>query len=131
MHERSSLDSFHSLWSHSNPIVKSSAASNHCQARVTSEQDALLKGRGGGARAPPPPPPPRRWLPHHVEELEGLAEGACVPFVRLLVLNCGEEFTTAGSGAYVSGMSPRLISATAVSRPVKALAFLPLLISRS
>jgi isopenicillin-N N-acyltransferase-like protein len=43
----------------------------------------------------------RRWLPGHVEELEGLSEGACVPFVRLLVLNCGEEFTSeepAGDG---------------------------------
>jgi isopenicillin-N N-acyltransferase like protein len=37
----------------------------------------------------------RRWLPGHVEELEGLAEGARVPFSRLLVLNCGEEFTSA------------------------------------
>ena len=37
----------------------------------------------------------RRWLPGHVEELEGLAEGARVPFARLLVLNCGEEFTSA------------------------------------
>ncbi|NTV04488.1 hypothetical protein HGA89_06230, partial [bacterium] len=36
----------------------------------------------------------RRWLPRHVEELEGLAEGARVPFTRLLVLNCGEEFTS-------------------------------------
>ena len=36
----------------------------------------------------------RRWLPGHVEELEGLAEGARVPFARLLVLNCGEEFTS-------------------------------------
>lgn len=36
----------------------------------------------------------RRWLPRYVEELEGLAEGASVPFDRLLVLNCGEEFTS-------------------------------------
>ena len=36
----------------------------------------------------------RRWLPGYVEELEGLAEGARVPFARLLVLNCGEEFTS-------------------------------------
>ncbi len=35
----------------------------------------------------------RRWLPHLVEELEGLAEGSGVPLSRLLVLNCGEEFT--------------------------------------
>jgi isopenicillin-N N-acyltransferase-like protein len=35
----------------------------------------------------------RRWLPHLVEELEGLSEGSGVPFSRLLVLNCGEEFT--------------------------------------
>lgn len=37
----------------------------------------------------------RRWLPHLVEELEGVAEGAAVPFTRLMVLNCGEEFTSA------------------------------------
>ena len=50
----------------------------------------------------------RRWLPGHVEELEGLAEGARVPFARLLVLNCGEEFTSdepAGDGAHPG--SPR------------------------
>jgi isopenicillin-N N-acyltransferase-like protein len=41
----------------------------------------------------------RRWLPGHVEELEGLAEGARVPFARLLVLNCGEEFTSADQPA--------------------------------
>jgi isopenicillin-N N-acyltransferase-like protein len=35
----------------------------------------------------------RRRLPQYVEELEGLAEGSDVPFSRLLVLNCGEEFT--------------------------------------
>ncbi len=35
-----------------------------------------------------------RWLPHLVEELEGLAEGAGVPFAQLMVLNCGEEFTS-------------------------------------
>jgi isopenicillin-N N-acyltransferase-like protein len=37
----------------------------------------------------------RRWLPELVEELEGLAEGSRVPFSQLLVLNCGEEFTSA------------------------------------
>jgi isopenicillin-N N-acyltransferase like protein len=36
----------------------------------------------------------RRWLPQYVEELEGLAEGSGVPFSQLLVLNCGEEFTS-------------------------------------
>lgn len=35
----------------------------------------------------------RRWLPQYVAELEGLAEGAGLPFSHLLVLNCGEEFT--------------------------------------
>ena len=40
----------------------------------------------------------RRWLPGYVEELEGLAEGARVPFARLLVLNCGEEFTSERAG---------------------------------
>jgi isopenicillin-N N-acyltransferase-like protein len=36
----------------------------------------------------------RRWLPHLVEELEGLSEGSGVPLSRLMVLNCGEEFTS-------------------------------------
>jgi isopenicillin-N N-acyltransferase like protein len=36
----------------------------------------------------------RRWVPDLVEELEGLAEGSGVPFSQLLVLNCGEEFTS-------------------------------------
>jgi isopenicillin-N N-acyltransferase-like protein len=36
----------------------------------------------------------RRWLPQLVDELEGLSEGSGVPFSRLLVLNCGEEFTS-------------------------------------
>jgi isopenicillin-N N-acyltransferase-like protein len=55
----------------------------------------------------------RRWLPHYVEELEGLAEGSGVPFSRLLVLNCGEEFTSdeplCGPPATVAGAarSPR------------------------
>ena len=35
----------------------------------------------------------RRGLPQYVDELEGLAEGAGLPFSQLLVLNCGEEFT--------------------------------------
>ena len=35
----------------------------------------------------------RRWLPQYVEELEGMAEGADLPFVKLLVPNCAEEFT--------------------------------------
>jgi len=33
----------------------------------------------------------RRWLPHHMEELEGLSEGSGVPLAALLVPNCGEE----------------------------------------
>ncbi|HJW74079.1 MAG TPA: C45 family peptidase, partial [Thermoleophilia bacterium] len=37
----------------------------------------------------------RRYLPQYVEELEGLAEGSGVPFVELLVPNCGEELTSA------------------------------------
>jgi isopenicillin-N N-acyltransferase-like protein len=36
-----------------------------------------------------------RELPQYVEELAGLAEGAGVPFERLLVLNCGEEILCA------------------------------------
>ena len=36
----------------------------------------------------------RRWLPQYVDELEGVAEGAGLPFSHLLVLNCGEEFTS-------------------------------------
>ena len=49
----------------------------------------------------------RRWLPGHVEELEGLAEGAHVPFARLLVLNCGEEFTADEPAAVLPPGSPR------------------------
>ena len=49
----------------------------------------------------------RRWLPGHVEELAGLAEGAQVPFARLLVLNCGEEFTSAEPVAGLPPGSPR------------------------
>jgi len=45
----------------------------------------------------------RRWLPQYVEELEGLAEGAGLPFSPLLVLNCGEEFT---SDEPVAGEAP-------------------------
>jgi isopenicillin-N N-acyltransferase-like protein len=36
-----------------------------------------------------------RWLPQYVDELRGVAAGAGVPFSQLLVLNCGEEFTSA------------------------------------
>ena len=36
-----------------------------------------------------------RELPQYVEELAGLAEGAGVPFEKLLVLNCGEEILCA------------------------------------
>lgn len=52
----------------------------------------------------------RRWLPGLVEELEGLAEGAGLPFARLLVLNCGEEFTSrepVGGGRPLAPGSPR------------------------
>ena len=35
----------------------------------------------------------RAYTPQGVEELEGMAEGAGVPFPALLVPNCGEEFT--------------------------------------
>ncbi len=34
-----------------------------------------------------------RRLPQYVEELRGLAEGAAVPFSRILLMNCGEELT--------------------------------------
>jgi len=34
-----------------------------------------------------------RWLPQYVDELRGLAEGSGVPFTKLMVLNCAEEFT--------------------------------------
>jgi isopenicillin-N N-acyltransferase-like protein len=37
----------------------------------------------------------RRDLPQYVEELAGMAEGAGVPFGKLLVLNCGEEILCA------------------------------------
>jgi len=45
----------------------------------------------------------RRWLPQYVDELQGVAEGAGLPFSRLLVLNCGEEFT---SDEPVAGEAP-------------------------
>jgi isopenicillin-N N-acyltransferase-like protein len=35
----------------------------------------------------------RRYLPQYVEELEGMAEASGLPFLDLLVPNCGEEFT--------------------------------------
>jgi isopenicillin-N N-acyltransferase-like protein len=35
----------------------------------------------------------RRWLPRHLEELEGVAEGSKLPLRHLMVLNCLEEFT--------------------------------------
>ena len=35
----------------------------------------------------------KRHLPQYVEELEGMAEAAGLPFVKLLVPNCAEEFT--------------------------------------
>lgn len=42
----------------------------------------------------------RRWTPRHLEELEGVAEGAGLPLSQLLVPNCGEELTAnvAGEG---------------------------------
>ncbi len=49
----------------------------------------------------------RRWLPGQVEELEGLAEGADVPMSRLLVLNCGEEFTAEEPAVSTPSGSPR------------------------
>ena len=41
----------------------------------------------------------RRYLPHYVEELEGMAEGACQSFWALMVPNCGEEFTCDADGS--------------------------------
>jgi isopenicillin-N N-acyltransferase-like protein len=38
-------------------------------------------------------PPARAYAPELIEQLEGLAEGAGVPFADLFLLNCGEEFT--------------------------------------
>ncbi len=35
----------------------------------------------------------RRYLPQYEEELDGMAEGSGVPFPKLLVPNCAEEFT--------------------------------------
>jgi isopenicillin-N N-acyltransferase-like protein len=35
----------------------------------------------------------RRYLPQYEEELDGMAEGSGVPFLKLLVPNCAEEFT--------------------------------------
>ncbi len=50
-----------------------------------------------------------RWLPQYVDELRGLAEGSGVPFSQLLVLNCGEEFTSAEpvAGEAPAGVSSR------------------------
>ncbi len=51
-----------------------------------------------------------RRLPRHLEELEGLAEGAGLPLGHVLVPNCGEEFTSdepAGDGRTLSPGSPR------------------------
>lgn len=49
----------------------------------------------------------RRWVPQLVDELEGLAEGSGVPCSQLLVLNCGEEFTSAEP---VAGEAPAAIA---------------------
>ena len=52
----------------------------------------------------------RRWLPQYVEELEGLAEAAGLPFTQILVPNCGEEFTAeepVGGGRALAPGSPR------------------------
>ncbi len=38
-------------------------------------------------------PQAEQYLPQYVEELEGMAEGAGLPFLKLLVPNCAEEFT--------------------------------------
>ncbi|MGO8683629.1 MAG: C45 family autoproteolytic acyltransferase/hydolase [Thermoleophilia bacterium] len=38
-------------------------------------------------------PAARRYLPQYVDELAGMAAGANLPFVKLLVPNCAEEFT--------------------------------------
>ncbi len=46
----------------------------------------------------------RRWTPRHLEELEGVAEGAGLPLSELLVPNCGEEFTA--SAASANGRQP-------------------------
>jgi len=35
----------------------------------------------------------KRHLPQYVDELEGMAEAAGLPFIKLLVPNCAEEFT--------------------------------------
>jgi isopenicillin-N N-acyltransferase-like protein len=40
----------------------------------------------------------RRWTPQHLEELEGVAQGAGLPLSQLLVPNCGEEFTANDEG---------------------------------
>ena len=40
----------------------------------------------------------RRWTPLHLEELEGVAEGAGLPLSQLLVPNCAEEFTANEAG---------------------------------
>ena len=54
----------------------------------------------------------RACTPQAVEELEGMAEGAGVPFSALLVPNCGEEFT---AGEPVVGEQPLTPGCTAVA----------------
>ena len=66
--------------------------------RLTFE-DAELQAPAYGEAA-------RRWLPQYVEELEGLAEASGVPFSRLLVLNCGEEFTSDEPVGVAPGRTP-------------------------
>jgi len=56
----------------------------------------------------------RRWLPQYVDELHGMAEGAGVPVSQLLVLNCGEEFT---SDEPVAGEAPGAGLADTASTP--------------
>jgi isopenicillin-N N-acyltransferase like protein len=77
--------------------------------RLTFAQ-AELEAEAYGAQA-------RRWLPQYVEELDGLAEGAGVPFSQLLVLNCGEELTSAEPAV---GEAPDAASRGADGAPVGA-----------
>ena len=65
-------------------------------------------------------PHARRWLPQYVEELEGMAEGAGLPFVKVLVPNCAEEFTCK-TGAGGDGL-PDGGSATGAARACTAVA---------
>jgi isopenicillin-N N-acyltransferase like protein len=90
---------------------------------------AMTEGRLGFAQAEllaqPYGEQARRWLPELVAELQGMAEGANVPYSQLLVLNCGEELISsepvAGQAAGES-LGQRPAEGPAGGRPAAAAA---------